>query len=112
MFLRLILSAGLMCGLAAASEQPLQVLNTTPRTMQACTQLALQNAVNPARQKKLAQQNVIAGGINYPYMLGHDHQKLDTKTIISAQNQPPGGCAIPLTLNCARFRLRRPTSMP
>jgi hypothetical protein len=97
MLLRLVLSTDVACGLAAASDQPLQVLNTTPRTMQACNQLALQNAVNSTRQQKLMQQNVMAGGINYPYVLGHDQSKVMTRTIAKAKDQAPNGCAIPLT---------------
>ena len=97
MVLRLVLSAGLVCGIAAASDQPLTVLNTTPRTMQACTQLALQNAVNSTRQKKLMQQNVLAGGINYPYVLGYDQPNVMPKALAKSKDQTPKGCVIPLT---------------
>lgn len=97
MLLRLVLSVGLVCGVAAASDQPLMVLNTTPRTMPACTQLALQNAVNSSRQKKLMQKNVMAGGINYAYVLGNDQPALMTKPLVRSKDQAPNGCVIPLT---------------
>lgn len=96
MLLRIVLSVGVICATAAASDQPLQ-MNTTPRTMQACNQLALQNAINSARQKKLTQQNVMAGGINYPYVLGYDQPKAMTKEIAGSKKQGLSGCAIPLT---------------
>lgn len=97
MLFRLFLSAGVVGGIAAASNQPLQVSNATPRTMQACTQLALQNAVNLARQKKLMQQNVLAGGINYPYVLGYDQPNVTTKALARSKDQSASGCAIPLS---------------
>jgi len=88
MVLRLVFSAGVLCGLSAASDQPLRALNTsTARSMQACTQLALQNAVNPARQKKLMQDNIMAGGINYSYVLGSDRPKHGIKVVAKAKSE-------------------------
>ena len=97
MLLRLVLSAGFVCGFAVASDQPLQVLNTIPRTIQACNQLALQNAVNSTRQKKLMQKNIMAGGINYPYVLGYYQPKDMTQALARSKEQVPNGCVIPLT---------------
>lgn len=112
MILRLVLSAGVLCGLSAASDQPLRALNASAaRSMQACTQLALQNAVNPARQKKLMQDNVMAGGINYAYVLGGGQPKHGIKIVAKAKSGDRDGCVIPLTQERVspgtRFELRK-----
>jgi hypothetical protein len=112
MVLQLLVSAGVLCGGAAAYDQPLQALNaSTPHSMQACTQLALQNAVSPARQKKLMRDNVMAGGINYAHVLGNDRPKHGTKLIAKAKIGDHGDCVIPLTQEKAspetRFELRK-----
>lgn len=96
MLLRVVFSASLACGLAAASDQELGALDRSAKTLQACTQIALQNAVNTARQKKIAAQNELNGGINYPYVLWGDSRKTSSKTAFRAQSGIPA-CSIPLT---------------
>lgn len=112
MVLRLLLSAGMLCGVAAAHDRPLQALNTsTANSMQSYTQLALQNAVNPARQKKLMRDNIMAGGINYAYVLGADQAGHGIKTVARAKISDHGNCVIPLTEEqvspATRFELRK-----
>lgn len=117
MVLRLVVFASLLCGAAAAYNQPKQALNTsTPLSMQTCTQLALQNAMNPARQKKLMRDNIMAGGINFAYVLGGDQPKHGIMTVNKAKIGDHGNCVIPLTQEQVspgtRFELRKlPSSL-
>lgn len=93
MLLRVILSASLAYGFAAASEVPLNLLGNSPNSLQACTQTALQNAINAGRQKKLAKENLAKKGVDYAHVLGAEPAR---KIIIRAQAKMPA-CSIPLT---------------
>lgn len=96
MLLRVVFSFGLACGLAAASDQQFgSILSSMPKTLRDCTQEALQNALNTSRQKRIAKENELKGGINLGRLLNSSQPHalasvVPPKTLSHA-------CAIPLT---------------
>ncbi len=109
MLYRVVFSFGLACGLAAAADQPLEgLLNTSNKSLQACTHQALENAVSAARQKKIAKENKLEGGVNWADVFGPGNRRLDASV---RRNPEPTACSIPLTQMVippgTRFELKR-----
>lgn len=96
MLLRVVFSFGLVCGLAAASDQQLgSLLSSTPKTLRDCTQKALQNALDASRQKRIAKENELKGGINLGLLLNSSQPHVVAS--VMPLKAPSDACAIPLT---------------